>query len=153
MPRRKHRHCRHCGRLFPVNPRVGALHRYCSRPECARASHHQAQGKWRRSPKGRDYFQGRVNGYHVQQWRDLHPDYSRQPVSFGRALAAALRVGQMAAAREDYLAFGVGLVAQLSNLALQDTIDLEIRRLILQGHALLKQFRARGRSGAAPPRR
>jgi hypothetical protein len=35
-------------------------------------------------------------------------------------------------------ALWVGLVAHISNLALQDTIASELRRLMLLGHAILK---------------
>lgn len=146
MPRRAHRHCLHCGRPLAVDPRVGAKQHYCARPGCAHASRLAAQRKWRRSPKGRDYFQGQVNGYQVREWRALHPGYWRQRASFGRALAAALRVGQMDVAHEDFMAFWLGLADRLSHLALQDTMAADIRRLILRGHAILRQRGAGDRS-------
>jgi hypothetical protein len=41
-----HRHCAHCGQFSAVKPRLDKRHRYCSEPECTRASHRASHKKW-----------------------------------------------------------------------------------------------------------
>ncbi|HEY0945044.1 MAG TPA: hypothetical protein VGD81_07235 [Opitutaceae bacterium] len=137
------RRCVHCGRLFPVNPRIGRRHRFCSEPECVRASHLKSQRKWRRSPKGREYFKGPVNAESVRAWRKSHPDYWRgrgrlSGVSIGKPLADALCEVALQDSIDTHLALLVGLIAEVSNLSLQDAIAIEIRRLMLVGHGILQ---------------
>ena len=137
-----YRRCAHCGRRFAVHPRLGRRHRFCSRPECAHASHLAAQKKWRRSPGGREYFKGGENTFHVSEWRKAHPDYWRRRgrlsgLALDAALVAVLRELALQDSIDTHLALLIGLVAERSNLALQDTIAFEIRRLILLGHGIL----------------
>lgn len=73
------RRCRHCGRPFVVNPRLGKRHRFCSRAACAQASKRAAQtkwlGKWRKEHDGKGYFSGTEHGDSVRDWRMRHPQY------------------------------------------------------------------------------
>lgn len=152
------RRCAHCGRKFPVDPRVGRLHQFCSNPECVHASHLKSDRKWRRGPKGRDYFKGWENAHHVRQWRRLHPEYwqtGRRPT--GLPADVSLASMQHALALQDsidaHFALLIGLIADRSNLALQDTIALEIRRLILLGHGIIsKSKRPESPDGQPRPR-
>ena len=154
------RRCAQCGRRFAVHPRLGRRHRFCSRPECAHASHLAAQRKWRRSPGGREYFKGGENTYHVGEWRQAHPGYWRRPgrlagLAIGARLAAVLRELALQDSIDTHLALLIGLVADRSNLALQDTIAFEIRRLMLLGYGLLTHSSASDprRAGAPAPQR
>ena len=154
------RRCVHCGRRFLVNPRLGRRHRFCARPECAHASHLAAQKKWRRSPGGREYFKGRENTFHVSEWRKAHPGYWRhrgRPAGLvgDDPLATVLRELALQDSIDPHLALLIGLVAERSNLALQDTIAFKIRRLILLGHEILTRFTIPDprRAGAPAPER
>jgi hypothetical protein len=156
-----YRRCAHCGRRFAVHPRLGRRHRFCSRPECAHASHLAAQKKWRRSPGGREYFKGGENTFHVSEWRKAHPGYGRRGsrlcrLALDAPLTAVLRELALQDSIDPHLALLIGLVVERSNLALQDTIAFEIRRLILLGHGILTQSLSpdlRPTAAPAPERR
>jgi hypothetical protein len=109
----------------------------------------KAQKKWRRGPKGREYFKGSVNAHGVRKWRIQHPDYWRRSgrlsgLAIDAPLAAALREVALQDSIDTHLALLIGLIAQVSNLALQDTIASEIRRLMLQGHGILTKSKSPG---------
>jgi hypothetical protein len=140
------RPCAHCGRRFLVNPRAGRRQRFCSEPECRRASHLQADKKWRRSRKGREYFKGWVNADHVRTWREEHPEYWRRRLRLDgltgdEPLASALRELALQDSIDTPLSLVIGLIADRLNLALQDTIAFELRRLMLLGHGILAKFK------------
>lgn len=137
------RHCAHCGRKFEVNPRLGRRHRFCSQPECAHASHLKSDRKWRCSPKGLEYFKGWVNAEHVRTWRKEYPGYWRRNgklsgITLDKSLVAVLREFALQDSIDTHLALLVGLVAKVSNLALQDTIAFELRQIMLRGHGILQ---------------
>jgi hypothetical protein len=123
---------------------LGRRHRYCSRPECAHSSHRKSQKKWRRSQLGREYFRGRVNSDHVREWRKSHQGYWRRrgrlaDLRLTPTLAGVLRDVALQDSIDTHLALLIGLVAHVSNLALQDTIAFEVRRLMLLGHGILQE--------------
>lgn len=134
------RTCAHCKLPFVVNPRIGRRHRFCRKPECMRESRRRAQRKWRKSTKGREYFRGAANVLRVRAWRQAHPGYSRKGarawISLHPELAVIL---EKLALRDsiDALALLVGLIADRTNLRLQDKIARELGRLIVLGHGLL----------------
>jgi hypothetical protein len=76
MPRR--RKCRHCLELFKLDPRNAAKQKYCSKPECQRASKSASQRKWLTKPENKNYFQGPDNIRRVQEWRKRNPGYWRE---------------------------------------------------------------------------
>ena len=64
------RHCKGCGRLFPVCPRV-ANHRYCKKTKCKRAR----KREWQRKKLSQDKAY-RENKHDAQKrWAQAHPDY------------------------------------------------------------------------------
>ena len=84
-----------------------------------------------------------MNGYNVQEWRKSHPDYWRRPgrlagIRLDATLASVLKETALKDSIDTHLALLIGLIAHVSNLALQDTIAFEIRRLILLGHGILQ---------------
>ena len=69
--------CCHCGSLYRPDCRNHTKQRYCSKPDCRKASKAESQQKWVR--KNPDYFCSTQNVFRVQQWRKKHPGYSRKP--------------------------------------------------------------------------
>jgi hypothetical protein len=72
------RKCLHCKTFFDPNPRSAGRQRYCTLPECRKASKTASQLKWRRQPANRDYFKGPPHVQRVRQWRQAHPGYWRR---------------------------------------------------------------------------
>lgn len=80
MIRRRRHKCRSCGQLYQPDPRNAYHQRHCSLVPCQQASKVISQRRWRRSPKGRDYFyKGTANTLRVRAWRMDHPGYWRKP--------------------------------------------------------------------------
>ena len=150
--RTKTRSCAHCGQRFTINPRLGKRHRFCSRPQCAKASHATARKKWLRRNGGKSYYLGPQNTDRVYDWRRQHPRYwkktgrskwvRRGEFELTKALAAELRYVSLQDTIDTRLALEIGLISRVSGASLQDTIAKEIHRLTLRGYAIL-----RGKSG------
>ena len=86
MTRERRRKCHHCQQLYRPDPRDRWHQRYCAAPACRQASKAASQGRWRASPKGRNYFHGSANLIRVQAWRKAHPGYWRRHRRKPRAL-------------------------------------------------------------------
>ena len=80
----------------------------------------------------------------MQQWRSAHPGYWRRKI---RVVLYEVR-GKLADVARDFalqdmidthFSLVIGLVSYLTQSALQDTIALEMRRLMLLGHGILTQ--------------
>ena len=67
MPRK--RKCRNCHKFFLPDHRNIGRQRYCSEPECRKASKAASQRKWLAKPENRNYFRGPLNVQRVQEWR------------------------------------------------------------------------------------
>jgi hypothetical protein len=158
--------CQHCKRVFHPDHRNVARQRFCSKPECRHASKVDSQQRWRQQPDNLDYFKGSVHVERVQQWRREHPGYWRRkaPEADPRpdALQETLTAQEMetqtlqegienpepgvANPEPDALQDSfflqptvlVGLIAQLSGLALQEDIALMARRLQQLGRDILQ---------------
>ena len=70
--------CFHCRKFFIPSPNNRRTQRYCSKPECRKASKAAAQTKWMHKPQNRSYFRGLENVARVRQWRQNHPGYWRK---------------------------------------------------------------------------
>jgi hypothetical protein len=148
-----HRHCTHCGQLFAVNPRLGKRHRYCSEPECARASHRASHKKWQDQGDYKLHYTSEDNVERVRSWRQRHPEYwkrKRRPKRLSNAkfaltedFSSILRYVALQDSIDTRLALEIGIISRLCGVALQDTIAKEIRRLIIRGHAILRNKPAR----------
>jgi hypothetical protein len=79
MKRHRRRRCDHCKRMYEPDPRNRRRQEYCSAPACQRTSKVASQRRWRRSPKGCDYFRGPIQVDRVRKWRKAHPWYWRKP--------------------------------------------------------------------------
>ena len=145
--------CVHCKQLFRPDPRNIKKQKYCSRPECRKASKAASQKKWLEKSENQDYFQGTDNTCRVQQWRKEHPGYWRkgpdEPEPLQDFLSPILvekqGVGKQLPnhalqelLRVQPLVF-LGLLAQLSGSPLQDNIVSLGRRLQQLGQDIVNQ--------------
>ena len=144
MKPRRRRKCLHCLGLFRPDPRNLRHQRYCSSPECRQASKTASQRRWLNKGENRDYFRGALNVQRVQAWRAAHPGYSKriasqdnsalQEDSLAQTIEVKGKSGDLAAtALQDLLLAQplvlIGLIAHLTNTALQEDIAQTGRRL------------------------
>ena len=147
--------CRHCGSLYRPDCRNHKKQRYCTRPDCRKASKAQSQQKWMR--KDPDYFRSTQNVFRVQQWRKRHPGYSKrrldQSTLQGRSDTLQdlliekdeekqdLEAHLPTSALQDLLlsqpAVLIGLIAHLTGHALQEDIASSIASMLKLGKDIL----------------
>ncbi len=141
MKQKRRRKCLHCLDLYRPDPRNLRHQRYCSKPECRRASKAASQRRWLSKEENRNYFRGTANVQRVQAWRAAHPGYwkrtspqedstlqedsSTQNQDKSRDLTAAT-LQDLLSAQPLVL---IGLIAHLTNTALQENIAETGRRL------------------------
>ncbi len=138
------RKCQHCQTFFDPDPRSAGRQRYCSQPECRKASKANSQRRWQQQPPNRDYFKGPTHVERVRQWRKDNPgSWRRQRSRAPEALQDALepqeiqkqRLGESFGAEVFQDAFFMqstvflGFIAHLSGLSLQDDIEATTRKL------------------------
>jgi hypothetical protein len=70
--------CLHCRAAFVPCPTHRTTQRYCSKPECRKASKAAAQARWRQQPQNQAYFRGPEHVERVRRWRARHPGYWRK---------------------------------------------------------------------------
>ena len=167
------RKCLCCKLFFDPDHRNRERQRYCSQPECRRASKAASQGAWLAQPDNRDYFRDPVHVARVQAWRATHPGYSRgkrrKPAPLQEALStqahdlieeSAIRgeAAGTAALQDPWIASAhslspvlVGLIAHLFEMTLQEDIAATTRRLVQLGHDAINRSRDEDcQTGAAP---
>ena len=159
MEKRKKIRCRHCGTFFYPNPRNIKNQRYCSKPDCRKASKFASQRRWAR--KNRPYFRDEVNVARVQAWREKHPGYSKSRLkrNTGEPLRNSSRpplqdliidkTVKNQAVKECFTSQTlrdlissqplvlIGLIAKLTGFTLQDSIDSYTRNLIILANDIL----------------
>ena len=127
--------------------------RHCPKPACRKASKATSQRRWLAKSENRDYFRGAINVARVQAWRAAHPGYWRRS---GGKPATALQEDCSAqgtethsdsdffapAALQEVLAAQptvlIGLIAHLTDSALQEDIARASRRLLQLGQDILQ---------------
>ena len=124
--------CQNCKRVFYPDHRNVSRQRFCSKPMCRHASKVDSQRRWRQKPENVDYFRGSDNVKRVQLWRQANPGYWRRKTPEGSTEPDALQ--ETFFLQPTVL---VGLIAQLSGLALQEDIALMARRLQQLGRDIL----------------
>lgn len=157
------RKCLCCKLFFDPDHRNRERQRYCTQPECRRASKSASQAAWLALSDNHDYFRGPEHVARVQTWRAAHPGYSRgkrrKPAPLQEDLFAqvndlieetAIR-GENAdtAALQDLLIAPsdspspvlVGLIAHLFEVTLQEDIAATARRLVQLGHDVINRSR------------
>ena len=146
------RKCLCCEELFRPDARNLRHQRHCPKPACRKASKAASQRRWLVKSENRDYFRGAINVARVQAWRAAHPGYWRRP---GAKPATALQEDSSAqsiethsdsdlfasAALQEVLAAQptvlIGLIAHLTDSALQEDIARASRRLLQLGQDIL----------------
>jgi hypothetical protein len=176
MARQEDHSCLFCGALFVADPRNARHQKYCSEPNCRKASKAASRRAWLNKTENHDYFRGPDNVARVQSWRAAHPGYWRRPKDQRRAaaeLTLALQdvcPAQQIEITEDYQdvlqpalqdllldqsAVLIGFIAQFTGSTLQDDIARSARRLVELGHDILAgrssdDHQTRTLSGANP---
>lgn len=67
--------CRHCRRLFIPDHRNRNRQKYCSEPNCQKASKSASQKKWLGKAENKNYFRGSANVERVREWRKKNSGY------------------------------------------------------------------------------
>jgi hypothetical protein len=148
--------CLSCGEIFTVDVRNRGRQKYCSKPACRTAAKAARQRRWQEKPQNQDYFRGPVHVERVRVWRVAHPGYwrthrRRKPLTLQDALVPkplakstdclVVPVVEQAPALQDGLERQdpvlIGLIAQLTDSTLQDSIAETVRRLLELGQDIL----------------
>ncbi|MGH8611319.1 MAG: hypothetical protein ACREVF_05090 [Burkholderiales bacterium] len=166
MASKRSNKCRMCGDLFTPDPRNRKRGKYCPKTACKAAGKAARQRRWLARVENRDYFRGAHHVQRVREWRAAHPGYwRRHRRAMGAALQDALN-GQAIdlsqdidsstqTALQDALRLQgpvlIGLIAHLSDSALQADIAATSRRLLQLGQDILGGKRGDAhQTGAAP---
>lgn len=135
--------CLCCGDIFTVDVRNRGRQKYCRKRPCRAAGKAARQRRWVGKPENRDYFRGPEHVQRVRVWRSEHPGYWRTHRR-GRRIAL-----QDALLSQDPVL--IGLIAHLSDSALQDDIASTTRRLLELGQDILSgQTPHASQTSAAP---
>jgi hypothetical protein len=141
--------CLCCGEIFTVDVRKRGRQKYCPNRACRASGKAARQRRWLGKPDNQDYFSGPEHVERVRVWRAGHPGYWRSHRRGGGiALQDALtpQVVETPAdlarrALQDALRCQgpvlIGLIAHLSDSALQDDIASTTRGLLELGQDIL----------------
>jgi hypothetical protein len=154
--------CLHCKMLFVPDYRNRGRQKYCSVPECQKASKSARQQRWLGKPENRDYFRGAENVLRVQEWQAAHPGYwkrcsrktartlqdacSAQPVAVKELTPVALPAPCPSTLQDVCLVQvpqTVRLISKFTNCTLQDDIVLFVWHLIAKVQDILDQSSSR----------
>lgn len=158
--------CRICGELFTADARNRKRQKYCPKRTCKAAGKAQRQRRWLARPGNRHYFRGPEHVQRVREWRAAHPGYWRRDRRQGelelqdaldeQAVDLSIEIERSAeVALQDALRCQgpvlIGLIAHLSDSALQADIAATSRRLLQLGQDILGGKRTDAhQTGAAP---
>lgn len=149
------RKCAHCNEFFIPDPRQRQRQRHCAQPECRRVSKAESQRRWLAKPENKDWWRGPENVQHVREWRAAHPGYWRRAKRRPESALQDMTQGQVTGEQRAMASDGpsalqetwrsqppllVGLIAQLTGIALQDDMAGVTGRLIARGQALLGEL-------------
>jgi hypothetical protein len=155
--------CLCCGDIFTVDVRNRGRQKYCPKRPCRAAGKAARQRRWLGKPENRDYFSGPEHVERVRVWRAGHPGFWRSHRrGSGVALQDALAL-QVIETPEDLTRRAlqdalrcqgpvlIGLIAHLSDSALQDDIASATRGLLQLGQDILSgQTPHASQTSAAP---
>ncbi len=155
--------CLCCGEIFTVDVRNRGRQKYCSKRSCRAAGKAARQRRWLGKAQNRNYFSGAEHVQRVREWRAGHPGYWRVHRR-GRALALqdALAV-QVIETHEDLTRRAlqdalrdqgpvlIGLIAHLSDSALQEDIANTARGLLQLGQDILSGQKSHALQTSAAP--
>lgn len=167
MKRQRSRKCLCCREMFRADPRNVRHQKYCSKAACRKAAKAASQRRWLAKRENQNYFRGPENVARVQAWRKAHPGYwrrlrvpagvalqddcSAQPIKQSRESAHFVpdALQEVLAAQPAVL---IGLIAHISDSALQEDIVRSTRRLLQLGQDILGGRRAGGQQTGDLPR-
>ena len=147
MTKPRRRFCLFCRKLLRPDARNRGRQKYCSTPGCRQASKAASQRRWLSKPGNEDYFRGSANVARVQRWRKQNPGYWKRPREAQGTLqdtktaqepqpqlVVTQRGGgtlqDLSAVQSPLL---VGLISQLVDSPLQETIEQMVSRLVSRG--------------------
>ena len=155
--------CLCCGDIFTVDVRNRGRQKYCPKRACRAAGKAARQRRWLGRPENQDYFSGPEHVERVRVWRAAHPGYWR---AHRRGRGVALQdglTGQGAEMPEDLTSRAlqdalrcqgpvlIGLIAHLSDSALQDDIATTARGLLQLGQDILSGQKSHAPQTSAAP--
>ena len=145
----KKKKCTYCTRLFHPDARNGSRQKFCCRtPECRKASKKDSQKRWFEKPENRDYFSGSQNVQRVREWRKNHPGYCRKKSCIDPEPLQDVLMPEHTENKADIAKLGnsalqdiinaqpvviLGLIANITGVALQDDMAATVRRLLQLG--------------------
>ena len=146
--------CLHCNEEQRREPRCGSSQRFCSKPDCRRASKAASQRKWNSRSENQNYFRGPDNCERVRQWRLAHPGYWRTKRSAPKSALQEISTtdlidAELVASSIDCIALQdicgpqpallVGLISVLTGHALQEDLLASARKFLNRGHDILNK--------------
>ena len=149
MRRTRKKKCCQCKELFHADARNRRHQRYCSKPDCQRASKQVSQRRWLNQSENRDYFRGPEQVERVRNWRRANPGYWRrkksctlQDVLIEQGVEKTKESGSyLGGTLQDVLTVQplviLGLIAKLSGSTLQDDIAFTTRQLLRLGQDIV----------------
>ena len=163
MAKRSESKCLCCGDKFTADVRNRGRQRYCAKRACRAAGKAARQRRWLAKPQNRDYFREADNAARVREWQRNHPGYWRNTARHRRrtlqdALPAQVDESHKETATlalQDALRLQgpvlIGLIAHLSDSALQDDIASTTRGLLQLGQDILSGQQPHASQTSAAP--
>jgi hypothetical protein len=151
-PSHKRCKCLNCKELFLPNCRCRGRQRFCSTPDCQKASKQASQKAWLQKPENQNHFRDPHHAARVRQWQKDHPGYWKNTArARRRTLQEACSTQPVAPEASDpnppartlqdlcsvQTPLFVGLISMLAGCTLQENIALTTRRLIAKGYDIL----------------
>jgi hypothetical protein len=141
----------HCKELFVPNRRNWWHQKFCTKPECRKASKVESQRRWLSKPGNQDHFCGFANVERVRQWRAKTPGYWKRRAKTSGTLQEVVpaQVPQPDEVAEktsspplqDFVAsqdpLVVGLISHLIDSPLQENVEPAVLRLLQKGRSIL----------------
>jgi hypothetical protein len=151
----KKKKCPYCNRLFSPDARNGSRQKFCCRtPECRKASKKDSQKRWFEKPENQDYFRGSQHVQRVQEWRKNHPGYWRKKSCINPEPLQDILMSEHIENKPDIAKLEnsalqdiinaqpvviLGLISNITGIALQDDMVATIRRLLQLGQDFTNQ--------------
>jgi len=137
--------------LLNPNARNRWHQRYCTKPECRKASRVESRRRWLSKPENGRFYRGAENVDHVRKWREANPGYWKRSKKTEGTLQDLVPPQpaepqplppktsppplQDLVAMQDPLV--LGLISQLIDSPLQDFIEQTTLRLLAKGRIIL----------------
>jgi hypothetical protein len=137
--------------LFVPDRRNWWHQKFCSKPDCRKASKAESQRRWLSKPGNWDVVRGSANVERVRQWRAKNPGYWKRPAKTSRTLQEVvpaqapdrqqLTETTSSPPLQDFVALQdplvVGLIAHLVDSPLQEVVEQAALRLLQKGRNIL----------------